>query len=224
MAKLGKDANVISHWHHPVENFATSAMEFYAAIELALQPREIPEYSTSRIEWRESGVLSARREYLRIKRGKLAFDLCAAPFGTGYFFSWWLAEIPPSHPLLWAALFFFSIFVVFAILVGLFGLGAGLLIGVVGGLGAVALLGYVIHEQGLGERVEDVVLAIPVLGWLYAKFVQPPTYYKTDTVLMFQSVVHTVVTDAVDSLFTAKGIRALTEQERKPIMREFYGR
>jgi hypothetical protein len=75
MAKLGKDATVISHWHHPVENFQTSTMEFYAAVEQALKPREIPDYSVSRIDWREGGVLTARREYLRIKRGKLAFDL-----------------------------------------------------------------------------------------------------------------------------------------------------
>jgi hypothetical protein len=223
MAKLGKDTNVISHWHHPVENFATSAMEFYAAVEAALQPREIPEYSTSRIDWRESGVLSARREYLRIKRGKLAFDLCAAPFGTGYFFSWWLAELPPSHPLLWAALFFFSLFVIFAICVGVFGFW-GVPVGMAACGGAVLLFGNLVRDQEFGQHVEDVVLAIPVLGWFYAKFFQPPTYYKADTVLMFQSVVHTAVLEVVDSLFTAKGIRALSEQERKPIMREFYGR
>jgi hypothetical protein len=223
MAKLGKDANVISHWHHPVENFVTSAMEFYVAVEAALQPHEIPDYSISRIEWRESGVLSARREYLRIKRGKLAFDLCAAPFGTGYFFSWWLAELPPSHPLLWAAFFLISEFVIFLICVGVFGLW-GIPLGIMACLGAIVLVGYLTRKHHVGEHVEDAVLTIPILGWIYAKFFQPPTYYKTDTVLMFQEVVHSVVTDVVDSLFGAKGIRALSEQERKPIMREFYGR
>lgn len=108
MAKLGKDANVISNWHHPIENFNTSTMEFYAAVEQAIKPRQIPDYSVSRIDWREGGVLTARREYLRIKRGKLAFDICAAPFGTGFFFSWWLAELPPSHAFLWAVLACFS--------------------------------------------------------------------------------------------------------------------
>ncbi len=47
MAKLGKDANVISHWHHPIENFQTSTLEFYAAVEVALQPRQIPDYTVS---------------------------------------------------------------------------------------------------------------------------------------------------------------------------------
>ncbi len=223
VSKLGKNANVISHWHHPVENFNTSTMDFYTAVEAALRPREIPDYSVSRIDWRESGVLSARREYLRIKRGNLAFDLCAAPFGTGFFFSWWLAELPPSHPLFWAALFFFSLCLLFGFCVGTFGLW-GVIIGIVACFGAVWLLGYLIREQQFGEHVEDAVLGIPVLGWLYAKFFQPPTYYKADTALMFQSVVHAAVLETVDQLFSAKGIRALSELERKPIMRDFYDR
>lgn len=223
MARLGKDGNVVSHWHHPVEHFSTSAMDFYASVEAALQPRQIPGYSTSRIDWRESGVLSARREYLRIKRGKLVFDLCAAPFGTGFFFSWWLAEVPPSHPLLWAALFFFVICLVFGLCVGIFGL-KGFVIGFFACIGLVWLLGYLIREQQFGEHIEDAVLAIPVLGWMYVKFFAPPTYYKTDAALMYQSVVHAAVLEVVDQLFSAKGVRALTELERKPIMRDFYAR
>ncbi len=50
--------------------------------------------------WKEGGVLSAKREYLRIQRGNLAFDVCTAPHGSGYFFSWWMARVPAMHPLL----------------------------------------------------------------------------------------------------------------------------
>jgi len=45
-----------------------------------------------------------------------------------------------------------------------------------------------------------------------------------DTALMFQSVVHKVVTDVVEQLLSVKGLRPLTELERKPMMREFYQR
>ncbi|MFP5234351.1 MAG: hypothetical protein ACLGSD_00490 [Acidobacteriota bacterium] len=222
MAKLGKDANVVSHWHHPIENFATSTMDF-SSVEAALQPRQIPEYSTSRIDWREGGVLSARREYLRIKRGKLVFDLCAAPFGTGFFFSWWLAELPPSHPLLWAALFFAVVCAVFGLCIGVLG-WTGVLAGIVACVLLVWLLGYLIRNHQMGEHIEDAVIAIPVLGWIYVRFFAPPTYYKVDTTLMFQSVVHAAVLEVVDQLLNAKGVRALTESERKPIMRDFYSR
>src|ERR1017187_1620599 len=223
MAKLGKDANVISHWHHPIENFQTSTMEFYAAVEQALQPRQIPDYSVSRIDWREGGVLTARREYLRIRRGKLAFDLCAAPFGTGFFFSWWLAEIPPAHAILWAILIFFAGLVIFGICVSVLGF-LGLFWGVVLSVGVFWLLGYLLREGKFGTDAEDVVLAIPFFGGFYEKLFQPSTYYRMDTTLMFQSVVNKAVTDVVEELLSAKGLRGLTELERKPIMREFYQR
>lgn len=223
MAKLGKDANVISHWHHPIENFSASTMEFYGAVAAALQPRQIPAYEISRIDWREGGVLTARREYLRIKRGKLAFDLCAAPFGTGFFFSWWLAELPTAHAFLWAILIFFAAFMIFGICVVALGF-MGLFWGVAVSVGVFWLLGYLLREGQFGTDAEDVVLAIPFFGGLYEKLFQPSTYYKADTTAMFQSVVHAAVLEVVDQLMSAKGARALTELERKPIMQAFYQR
>jgi len=223
MAKLGKDANVISHWHHPIENFQTSTVGFYAAVETALKPRQIPDYEVSRIDWREGGLLTARREYLRIRRGKLAFDLCAAPFGTGFFFSWWLAELPPSFAILWALLICFVILSLIGGLATVYGF-SGLFWGIVLSVGLAWLVGYLLREGHFGTEVEDIVLAIPFFGALYERIFKPSTYYKIDTTLMFQSVVHTAVLEVVDQVLSSKGARPLTELERKPIMREFYGR
>ncbi|MGB7547461.1 MAG: hypothetical protein WBM14_06920 [Terracidiphilus sp.] len=223
MAKLGKDATVISHWHHPIKDFHTSTMEFYAAVEQALKPHEIPDYSVSRIDWREGGVLTARREYLRIKRGKLAFDLCAAPFGTDFFFSWWLAELPPTQLLLWAILILIAGLAIFGICLAKFGI-LGIFIGPVVIVGVIGLIGYLVRDGQLGTEAEDIVLAIPYLGTLYERIFKPSTYYKTDTTLMFQSVVNGVVQDVVEQILSSKGLRPLTELERKPIMREFYQR
>src|ERR1039457_3333924 len=121
MTKLASDSSVISHWHHPIENFQTSPMDFYAAVELALQPRQIQDLSTSRVDWKEGGLLSARREYLRVKRGKLAFDICAAPFGTGFFFSSWLAEVPAPHGALYALLIVVVSLILFGMTIQFFG-------------------------------------------------------------------------------------------------------
>ena len=76
----------------------------------------------------------------------------------------------------------------------------------------------------VGPDAEDFVLAIPFVGILYEKLFKPSTYYKIDTRLMFQAVVHAAVLEVVDQVMSAKGARALTEFERKPIMREFYQR
>jgi hypothetical protein len=88
-------AEVISHWHHSVPDFGTSALEFYRAVEDTLVSKEAPT-SVDRIDWHESGVLSAKREYLRVCYGRYAFEICAAPFGKDYFFSWWLTKRNPT--------------------------------------------------------------------------------------------------------------------------------
>jgi len=65
---------------------------------------------------------------------------------------------------------------------------------------------------------------IPVIGYFVQAFIKPLTYYKIDTGLMFQSVTHSAVLRVLDSLTQAKGLRALTEDERKPVMRDFFSR
>ena len=224
MAKRGSASNIISHWHHPIENFQTSPLDFYALVEQALRPRQIPDISTSRVDWKEGGLLSARREYLRVKRGKLAFDICAAPFGTGFFFSSWLAEVPPPHGVLYALLIIIGCLILLGMSVQMFGFFGGLFFAAIAFPFLVWFLGYAVREGHLGAGAEDALLVIPFFGPLYERLFKPDTYYKMDTTLMFQSAVHAAVLEVVDQVTTAKGIRALTELERKPIMREFYQR
>ena len=149
--------------------------------------------------------------------------LCAAPFGTGFFFSWWLAELPPTHAILWAILICFLGLSFIGGMVATHGL-TGLFWGIVLVLSIAWLLGYLLREGHLGTEVEDIVLAIPIFGALYERIFKPSTYYKVDTTLMFQSVVNGVVQDVVEQMLSSKGLRPLTELERKPIMREFYQR
>src|SRR2546425_2752428 len=53
---------------------------------------QLPETALAKVEWSEGGIFSAKREYLRIERKELIFDICGAPFGRGFFVSWWLAR------------------------------------------------------------------------------------------------------------------------------------
>ena len=89
-----KNPEVFSHWYFLMEDFNTSALEFYRSVEQALERRGIPDLKYSRIDCQEGGLLSAKREYLRVKRKQFVFDICGAPFGNGFFVSWWLGEIP----------------------------------------------------------------------------------------------------------------------------------
>src|SRR5262245_44849786 len=89
------DGLVLSHWHTLFEDFSTSSQEFYAAVETAIRERKLPDIEISRECFSEGGIGTAEREYLRIKRNRIAFDICSAPYGGGHFFSWWLARVPP---------------------------------------------------------------------------------------------------------------------------------
>jgi len=157
--------NVISHWHHVFEDLQFSSQDLYAQIEAAIKARGIPDIRLTRINIQEGGVLSAKRAYLRVYRKQHIFDICGAPFGNGFFVSWWLSNNP-----------------------------SGCLVA---------------------------LSQFPVISLLASALVRPVTYYTVDTALMFQQAVHSAITEVLDQITSSKGIRGLTEAERKPIMREF---
>ena len=88
---MAKTPEVVSHWHHSTEGLSTSALEFYSSVERSLNVKKVP-IKAERIDWREAGLLSTKREYLRLSHDRFVFDVCAAPFGQDFFFSWWLGR------------------------------------------------------------------------------------------------------------------------------------
>lgn len=83
---------VNSSWQRYFENVRFSSRDFYTRIEDLIKEREIPDTKCKKVSLSQGGILSARREYLRVSRGETVIDICAAPFGTGFFVSWWLGE------------------------------------------------------------------------------------------------------------------------------------
>lgn len=162
--------SILSHWNHMVPGMQQSSTEFYGAVDQALTAQGISDTKSERVNIAEGGILSAKREYLQVRRKEHVFHICAAPFGSGFFVSWWLGEVESG---LWATL-----------------------------------------------------SSIPYIGFIFrliASVAKPTTYYRIDTALMFQSATHGAVLSALDAVTSAKGVRTLTENERKPIMRDFFG-
>jgi hypothetical protein len=85
---------------HLIEGLQFSPQEFYSRIERALERRQVPDLVPSRVDWKEGGPLSARREYLRLQRERLMFDVCGMPFGTGFYVSEWYGERPLRFAIL----------------------------------------------------------------------------------------------------------------------------
>jgi hypothetical protein len=213
---------VLSHWNHLIENLQASPLDFYTSVHGLVDKRQIPQVQISRVEYHEGGVLSARREYLRVKRGRHIFDICGAPFGNGFFVSWWLGEPQSSLGGLALVLVLIGTMIVLLFSTAHFGFFMGLFIAIV----AVPLLflALVAALKEMPEGSDDALVAMPWLGPIYERLFRPKTYYKIDTALMFQQSVHAAVMEAVDGLTSAKGLRALSELERKPILKEFFQR
>ena len=150
-----------AHWSHHFADLQMSSQEFYASLEKSIAEVQIPDLSISRTTYAEEGVLSSKREYLRVSRKDLLFDICAAPLGKGYFVSWWQAE------------------------------------------------------QENGGKI--LIGAIPYIGKSLVRQWYPVTYYRLDTEAMFTGFIHAHVLTAVDAILAQKGLRGLTEEQRKPI-------
>jgi hypothetical protein len=206
---------VHAHWAQLIEHLQASPQDFYAAIEKALGEREIPEARITRKLWPEGGIFSARREYLRVKRRRHRIDICGAPFGTGFFSSSWLISGWPN-----------IIVGIILVLIGIAAYNWTFRPGV-----AHFLLFNLMNDQlPIVNRFEVLTwfrMAILVgtalaalLGIIKPIFFPPRfTYYRYDTAQMFYLAVHKAVGDVIDGLCTAQGVRLLTEDERKPIMR-----
>lgn len=163
-----KPTDVLSHWNNRIEGMQQSSREFYEEVTRVLSTQNLNDIKMELVNMSEGGIFSSKREYLQLRRGEHVFHVCAAPYGTGFFISWWLGLI----------------------------------------------------ESGFWAWVST----LPLVGFLAQRFLKPITYYKLDTAMMFQGVVQSAVLEVLDALTKQKGIRALTESERKPVMRDFFAR
>jgi len=204
-------------WCTLCEGLQESPQDFYGRVAAAVAARNIPEAVVERVEYREGGAFSGIREYLRVRRRREAFDICGAPFGNGFFFSWWLADLKPSLPRLVTILIVFGYLAV----MGLAMEWLGAIRGPIALVFAVPLILWAVSEMAT-PGTDDVILALPLIGQVYAWLFRPNTYYRADTSAMFRLSVEHAVMEAVDELTAGQGIRAVTEAERKPTMRDFW--
>lgn len=215
-----KTAEVLSHWYSLVPNFNTSTQEFYQAVERELTERKVPGLEMTRVEFSEGGLLSDKREYLRMSRERLVFDICAAPFGTAYFFSCRFAEIPAVIKLWQLALLFVAFWMITAMTWRL----AGFWIGTFLLIAALALLIYTLRNvvaMGLTD-LDATLIKSPVVGPIYERFFRKETYYRHDTRLMYCDTVNEVVKAEVEEVIGAKGIKLVRFNEHSPILGELY--
>lgn len=211
------NVRMISHWHQFFDQTQHSPQALFTAVDAALAKRKIPDAKASRVEFAEGAALGGKREYLRVARKGYTFDVCAAPFGSGFFVSWWFSKVS-RRGLLYAAIATVVVFAIVGLLIKVAGFFLGTFFAIIAVPALFLGLGYAVRRGAIG--IEQEVLSVPVLGALYNWIFKPFGYYQIDTERSFEKAVHAAVLEAVDELTAAKGIRALSEVERKPIHRE----
>ncbi|MGA3268040.1 MAG: hypothetical protein ABSE16_14590 [Verrucomicrobiota bacterium] len=217
-----KKGDILGHWIAFHDNFSYSPQEFYEAIEKELQARKIPGMEIGREDFAEGGLLSDKRIYLRLFRERLAIYTCAAPFGSGYFFSCRTVYVP-ALVRLWhiiAALVFFNI--TGALLVQ--PLGAPF-----AGVAMITLmfaLAAVLRNAASSplSDLDTLLLKIPVVSTMYENWFRADTYYRTDSRLFYLIQIPLLIRDLAEDITAEKGARLDEQFERAPILGELYKR
>lgn len=232
IAQWRKPTEIVGHSAFLIENFQFSSQEFYTRVEAALQQRQVPQLQTARVDWREGGVMSAGREYLRTNYERLTFDICAAPFGTGFFISFWIGERPPKlgpPAIIALCLMAFCLldsvagfnFGPYHILGGMgfgwFATSFFLILAFIGGF-VLALRADLITQ----EDVDAVFMRIPIVSTIYERYFRTITFYRIDTLEMYQQVVHNAVMQVADEITASKGITPPSQTQTRPVLKELW--
>lgn len=233
--------NVLSHWYVLTDGTQFSAQDFYGSVEDELAARKVPRLKSSRVEFSEGGPVSDKRTYLRLARERYAFDVCAAPFGTGYFFSLRLVEKPRS---------WFQLFALGALLLILWNVGERTYwevrqhIILVLGIAVAAAGAYLFYskevrsprEMTSSQPAEDspvfptempdldaFLLNLAVIGDWYER-IRKDTYHRHDTRLIYHTLVSDIVKKKVGEVTSAKGVKLIRTYDYSPILGELYKR
>ena len=91
LAIFSGKSEVSGNWSHLFAGMQHDPEKFYDLVEETLKERQVPDFKTARKVFSEGtyGLLSHNRLYLEVSRGDYIFHICAAPWGTGFFFSYW---------------------------------------------------------------------------------------------------------------------------------------
>ena len=222
-----RKAEVLEHWIAFVEGFSTTSDGFYEAVEGEIKNLTVPGLQMSRVEFAEGGLLSDKRVYLRMVRERLVFDVCAAPFGSSFFFSCRFAEIPAIVQV-WQLL-------AVAGVLGFLGLSSlyvstkmfgflGPMVWVFGWILFIGTAVYVLRNAvALGLKdLDQTIVQSSVIGPLYEAWFRKETYYRHDTRLLYLAIVSNLVKRLAEEATAAKGVKLVRQYQQAPILGELY--
>jgi hypothetical protein len=72
------------------------------------------------------------------------------------------------------------------------------------------------------DSLESFLLGMTIIGPFIDLFFRRTTYFEFDTALMFKAASHAALMEVIDQLTSTQGVRSMTDDERKPILRDFF--
>lgn len=217
-----KKADVLNHWIAFADGFQTAPSDFYISLEKELAERKVPRMDMSRIEFAEGGLLSEKRVYMRMLRERIVFDVCAAPFGKGYFFSCRTAEIPIVIKLWQLVVMFALLLLALWGTIELFGFFLGILVLILCSAASVYVSRNLI-ALGL-QDVDQMLTRSPVLGSVYEVLFRKETYHRIDSRLCYIHLIPNIVRELAENFTAEKGVKLVEQFELSPILGDLYKR
>jgi hypothetical protein len=211
-----KQGDQLDSWLRFADNFTLPPEDFYAAVEKELADRKFPSLQTSREEFAEGGLLSDRRVYLRMIRERLALYACAAPFGTGYFFSCRTIHVR-AMVRLWHIL---AAILFFAVIGRVFLQPLGLTFTIIALVSLVFALAGVLRNAASSalSNLDAVLLRIPVVSTFYEDWFREDTFYRMDTRVVYLTKVPAIVLELAEEVTADKGVKLVKQDDSAPIL------
>ena len=231
VARRAKPVDFISYTPQLIEGMRFSSQEFYVRLERALDERKIPDLRLERVIWKEGGMLSPGREYLRVQRERYLFDVCAAPFGKGFFVSLWCAERPLRLSILaWTILVGDAICLLYFLagfeselarfLMRTFEYDLNMYVANLLSLALIVLIPFLIAAVVVGSKLDLFLMGLPIVGFVYERYFRKITYYRVDMMSMYRASVKAAVHQVIEEITKAQGISPPSEFAEKPIMKQ----
>ena len=225
---------MLHYWPELIEGMRFSTKEFYERTEAALQARNIPELEVTHVDIKEGGPMTPRREYLRLRRERLVFDICAMPFGSGFYVSEWFWRQPRRLTLFlllvlaavialgysastaqpW--LIYRPIYRFFDWKLGIYPTSTRRILTI--GLPPIGvILGLFVSAICFGEALDGILMRIPIVGYIYERWLRRVTYYREDRTQAFQAAAHQALCTVIDDICKTQGIAPLSDAAKRPM-------
>ena len=215
--KIGRNTP-ISYWCTLFDDCVYLPSDFYASVQKNLDCRQVPDLLVDFVLMHEGTVFSKRRLYHQMRRERIVAEICAAPFGSGFFISSRLFD-RRRHAFYWDYLFAFAVLALITIPVW-YQYGTIVAIVVLGTvfttLWSMMRLATDISFAWLDEKICNV----PWFGPIYETVFHPNTYFRQDQHSMYREAVNRSVREAVAELTTQEGLKPLSDSEFRPILPE----